>query len=774
MTTHNFPLNGEFDLLIDDKNGKSGSKRRGKKSYIIKTSSSVCKCKRKARFNISRCLHNCCGRCLKLATAFVSFENHESTEVFVCPICKTAEREVLSWIQQKDVLDQLFQRNICICCFQIKTFGVTKCNHGICCLCIRQLLENPNAEQYPCPWTGCDVTYDLTSLSEMYTDTLAEMSQELFQRPYTRESSCCRNMAVLKLKTCYHTLCMDCADKAPLVDNSSENEENLQKCPLQDCITNFPKECLDYYMQQLKSNMQMTTFFMGLVQREPHNGGQCDMCNETSNEELVKIKLCLHNLCHPCLKKIVAANAPRELPNLDVTPTESLKCPKADCYTKLPIICAEAMNLALEGNLIAVAMFLRSTRKAYSRGCSKCNDKKSYVEIISCSHYLCRQCVMDQISKATDSKLAACIRSYCNRIPVQCLKDVISKPIEQILKNNVDYFTELTKRVGMTEETDGQQSNDNACGRSFSDTADTAEKLKPSTSRRLQSFDLLRPFFGKRNPCNRCCNMAVIVFETCSHGWCFECLQKRTKATSKDEKLHCKDCPSCGNIGNASRFLKKCRTEGLLIPAYIQPVSGSTSCVCKTNQAMFKTIDCGHRFCKKCIMLSFALTCPLDKNTKNMTHETLESQCSACFKYEPCTLMEPCRHAICMNCVLRVFVCPDKACESSIDEESSMFLLTHIETQQEKIFISRVKGTEYDCSKCKIKFNGRNENQLIIQIKRCGHFICNQCFGELQEQRTDLEVSTCPFTTCNELFFLPPLQEDKLNASNADEGMCAY
>lgn len=49
---------------------------------------------------------------------------------------------------------------------------------------------------------------------------------------------------------------------------------------------------------------------------------------------------------------------------------------------------------------------------------------------------------------------------------------------------------------------------------------------------------------------------------------------------------------------------------------------------------------------------------------------------------QPCTSMEPCRHVICMDCVLHVFVCPYKACKSSIDEESSMFLLTHIETQQ--------------------------------------------------------------------------------------------
>lgn len=73
-------------------------------------------------------------------------------------------------------------------------------------------------------------------------------------------------------------------------------------------------------------------------------------------KDLVELKLCFHKVCHPCLKKIVAANTSKELTNLDVTPTESFKCPKADCYTKLPIICVEAMNLALEGNLIAVSM----------------------------------------------------------------------------------------------------------------------------------------------------------------------------------------------------------------------------------------------------------------------------------------------------------------------------------------------------------------------------------------------------------------------------------
>lgn len=40
----------------------------------------------------------------------MSFENHESTEVFFCPVCKTEERGVLSWIKQKDVYDQVFQR----------------------------------------------------------------------------------------------------------------------------------------------------------------------------------------------------------------------------------------------------------------------------------------------------------------------------------------------------------------------------------------------------------------------------------------------------------------------------------------------------------------------------------------------------------------------------------------------------------------------------------------------------------------------------------------
>lgn len=769
MTTQSFHLNrDEFDLFIDDKNEKSGPKRRGKKSNIEKAVSIACVCKRKAKFFITRCFHYCCGRCLKREAAVVCFKNHESVEVVFCPICKDRECEDLSLMVQKDVINHLLQRNICICCFQIKTFGVTKCNHKICFLCIRQLLENTDTEQYQCLFRGCDVTYDLTSLSEIYTDTLAEMSQELFCRPHRSELSCCGNMAVLKLKRCHHTLCMICADKAPLVDNGSENEENLQKCPLQYCFTKFPKECLEYYMQQLKSNMQMTTLFMKPARRQPQFGHRCSMCNERSYEELVELKLCYHEVCYPCLKEIVAAKTSKELTNLDVTPTESFKCPKADCYTKLPIICVEAMNLALEGNLIAVAMFLRSTRKAFSRRCSKCYDMESYVEIISCSHYLCRQCVVKQISKATDSKIAACISTRCDGIPVQCLKDVINKPVEEILKNNVDYFTELTRRFGVTEKKDDRQSNSSACGTSLSI---TTEKEKPSSSRG-QLFDLLRPFFGEKINCNSCSNMAVIVFGTCSHGWCVECLQKRI-ATSKDEKLHCNDCPSCGNIRNATRFLKKCRTEGLLIPAYIKPVPGLTSCVCKTNQAMFENIDCGHRFCKKCLMPS--LRCPLDKKTKNMTRETFNSQCIVCHQYKSCTFMEPCGHVICMDCVLHVFVCPDEACESSMDEESSMFLLTHIETQQDTIFISREKVTDYDCSKCKKKFNGSNETEVIIRIKRCGHFICNQCFAELQELRTDLEISTCKFTTCNELFFLPSLQvnnsteEDTLNASKANE-----
>lgn len=39
---------------------------------------------------------------------------------------------------------------------------------------------------------------------------------------------------------------------------------------------------------------------------------------------------------------------------------------------------------------------------------------------------------------------------------------------------------------------------------------------------------------------------------------------------------------------------------------------------------MFENIECGHRFCRKCLMLSFALMCPFDKNTENMTRETLD------------------------------------------------------------------------------------------------------------------------------------------------------
>lgn len=772
MTTHSFHLNrDEFDLFIDDKNEKSGSKRRGKKSTIGKTMLLACICKRKARFFITRCFHHCCGRCLKREAAVVHFENHESIEVFFCPICKDRECEDLSWMMQKDVLEYLLQRNICICCFQIKTFGVTKCNHKICCVCIRQLLENPDTEQYQCPWNECGVKYDLTSLSDMYTDTLSEMDRQLFRRPHYSKSSCCRNTAVLELKKCYHTLCMNCADKALLVENSSENEENLQKCLMQHCPTKFPKECLEYHLQQLKSSMQMTTLFIMPVEGKQFQfTRRCDICNGTSHEVLIKLKLCLHKVCHPCLKNIVAKDTSGKLTTSIGNRKDVLKCPKADCYTNIPFVCVEAMDLALEGNLISVAMFLRPTRRNNPKPCSKCHMLESYIEIISCSHYLCRQCVMETIFKVTDSKLATCIGTSCDGTPVQCLKAVLSKPIEDILKNNVDYYSEITKGVWITERKECQQSNSSACGSLF--TA-TVEKERANATRD-QQFDLLCPSFGKKINCSSCRNMAVVVFETCSHGWCVECLESLI-STLKDETLHCKYCFSCGSIKNADCLLKKRRTEGLLIPAYIKPVSGSRSCVCETNQALFEHTGCNHRYCKNCLLQSIALKCPLDDSTINTTCKTLNSRCVACSKFKPCTSMEPCRHVICMDCVLHVFVCPYKACKSSIDEESSMFLLTHIETQQENIFISREKGTDYDCSKCKKKFNGSNEIELIIRIKRCGHFICNQCFAELQELRKDLEISTCQFITCNELFFLPSLQvnssteEDTLNASNADK-----
>lgn len=38
------------------------------------------------------------------------FKNHESIEVFFCPICKDRECEDLSWMVQKDVLDHILQR----------------------------------------------------------------------------------------------------------------------------------------------------------------------------------------------------------------------------------------------------------------------------------------------------------------------------------------------------------------------------------------------------------------------------------------------------------------------------------------------------------------------------------------------------------------------------------------------------------------------------------------------------------------------------------------
>lgn len=54
---------------------------------------------------------------------------------------------------------------------------------------------------------------------------------------------------------------------------------------------------------------------------------------------------------------------------------------------------------------------------------------------------------MKQISEATDSKIAACILTSCGGTPVQCLKDVISKPIEEILKVRFSCLSALCYKI---------------------------------------------------------------------------------------------------------------------------------------------------------------------------------------------------------------------------------------------------------------------------------------------------------------------------------------
>lgn len=758
-------------VLIKDENGKVGPTQKGKLSNLREldvrfSNFHMCECTRKARFHVTLCNHEFCGCCLKKTTALVSSESDESLDVFVCPKCTKKGSEVLSLMAQNDVFEFIFEKNICMRCFQTKVFGVTICNHGICCYCIRKLVDDLTIEKYQCPWAGCDMTYDLTSLTEMYTASLLEMAGELFQKPpygSTCSSLSCRNMPVIGFKKCRHRWCFECIEKAPLSEENLENEDEcLLKCPTQYCNLKFSKECLAYYIQQLKSTMQMTTFFLKPVESSMI-GLLCSKCHQNTFEVLVEFQTCIHRVCLPCVHTILEEDTQRKKANFMGFPIEIMECPDTDCLKQIPIVCLKAMELALKGNLIGVSMFLKHPSRAGSINCSGCHLGEAYVGIVSCGHHLCLSCVKKRVSMTDPKKVAACFGT-CVGIPIQCLKNVIEKPLQDILvKDNVDHFTELTRKTEKTETEECMLANSSA-----------------RASRR--SYDLLCPYYGQRILCQSCMiRMAVIIISTCSHGWCVDCLKHQIDISEK-EKLQCKSCSSCVHTGNATRFLKTCEKDGLLIPAYIKPIPGLTTCNCKTNQAIFEIIECGHQFCIDCLLRSIAMKCSvLNHNdaekvsTANTMFQTsdLQTQCAVCSKYELCMPMKTCHHIICKECVLRCFVCPIHKCGSIIDEASCRVLYDQINRNREELFITRLskEGLHCSSSSCKKSYKKGSEIESMMQIRRCRHPICNQCFAKLQEDQNNLAISRCPSDQCIELFFLPPKlgSKDYDNQQNDNE-----
>lgn len=570
---------------------------------------------------------------------------------------------------------------------------------------------------------------------------------------------------MIGFKKCRHRWCFECIEKAPFSGENLENEDEcLLNCPIKDCNSKFLKDCLAYYIQQLKSTMQMTSFFLKLEDRRGVTcmiGLLCSKCHQTTYEVQVEFQTCIHRVCLPCVHKILEEDTQRKKANLMGFPIEIMECPATDCLKQIPIVCLKAMALALEGNLIGVSMFLRHPSRTGSIDCSRCLKKEAYVEIIYCGHQLCLTCVKKMVSMTAPKNVVACIGT-CVGIPIQCLKNVIEIPLQDILtKDNVDHFTELTRKTEKTETEECMLANSSALA-----------------SRR--SFDLLRPSYELRKLCQSCMiKRAVIIFSTCIHGWCLDCLKHQIDI-SKNEKLQCKSCSSCGHTGNATRFVKQCEKDGLLIPAYIKPCLGLTTCSCKTNQAIFEIIECGHRVCKDCLLRPTAMKCPVLNHKEsekvfmeNMMFQTsfLQTQCALCSKYKFCIPMKICHHAICKECVLRCFVCPKHECRSIIDEASFGVLFDQINSKKEELFIIRVSKEELPCSRCKKSYKRGSEIEAMVQIRRCGHLICNQCFAKLQEDQNNLAMSSCPSDRCTELIFLPPKfgSKDYDNQQNDNE-----
>ncbi|XP_062573638.1 uncharacterized protein LOC134235516 isoform X2 [Saccostrea cucullata] len=568
---------------------------------------------------------------------------------------------------------------------------------------------------------------------EMYENSISETSRKICVYPGIYCSvTVCSNLPLLRLKECFHNLCWECIPKGLLSGEICENE--CQRCPVLNCQNYFPLDCLKYRVKQLLSSMQLVS---------------------------VRIRLCDHKMCISCFEKYILEVENRRQTRYIDLPMEMKKCHQSFCDKEIPTTCLNAMNMAIKGDPIAVAMYLQIPKGIGK--CSSCDSEEVFIELAICNHNACKPCTMKIYGNSNEYGLATCSVSLCSqRVPALCLKAVLDDP--GILKNNINYFEELTKKNENTLKV-LEIPNDcsNTCKR------DTLEGRSSKYTEADRMNHLLCPSYGERLNCSYCQTKAVIKFSQCSHGWCLRCLKFLVR-TEKDDKLHCNKCLSCGSLGNAKRFIRNCENDGLLVPSYLKPVSGSTPCVlCKKTEAILEEIDCGHRFCDSCLSLCITLQlmilkcpvlgCQCIENYKGNREEDERSsmieklKCACCLRKEAVKEMK-CGHASCKDCAQRIFPCQIIKCDSFIDSSSSEFLAKRLYTEKDTLFISQQMKPRSDCCVCSGDQIGSKIEQ-VWQIRRCNHTICKSCFTKLLEKSKGTGIATCPSRDCVELFFTP-------------------
>ncbi|XP_061169177.1 uncharacterized protein LOC133178503 [Saccostrea echinata] len=457
--------------------------------------------------------------------------------------------------------------------------------------------------------------------------------------------------------------------------------------------------------------------------------------------------------------------------HLDLSMTMT-KCFHSSCKKEVPTACLRAISMAIKGEPIAVVMYLQFPK---GKGkCSLCDQEEVYIELAICKHGACKSCVMKMYNKSKNG-FVKCEYWLCDqRVPEVCLKRVFNDQL--LLKIDTNYFDEISKKDDITRKV--QINPDDSLDVGSSKALDGQHETDHMETERV--IDLLCPSYGERLSCSYCSRMAVIKFSECRHGWCLRCLKFLTK-TQKDDKMHCKYCTSCGSIGNVRRFIRNCETDGLLVPSYLKPISGTTSCyLCRKREAILEGTECGHRFCDSCLNLSTRLQmmtskCPAlgcesveyyQANEKKGKQIAIQpSKCVCCSKMEAADLMTECGHASCKNCIQSIFPCPIKTCKSFIDSATSEFLSKHIISNKGMLFIGKQVKTRDVCCMCSGDQKA-SKSEEVVQIRRCNHLICTNCLTKLKEKCKGTGISTCPSDGCLELFFIPQMAPSQLQTED--------